>query len=48
MISLVISLFSDYLHTLKDKFAPFLEWGLENAPKPHTFTNSPLQSSGNP
>jgi NADH-ubiquinone oxidoreductase chain 5 len=43
-----ISLFSDFLKIFKEKTAPLLEWELENAPKPHAFSNSSLESSGNP
>ena len=40
----VLQLFSDYLRIFKDKWAPILEWKLQNAPKPHPFTSLALQS----
>jgi len=41
----VPQLFSYCLRILKDKCAPGLEWALSNPPKPHAFTNIPLESS---
>jgi uncharacterized membrane protein YgcG len=40
-----LELFSYYLRILKDKCAPGLELVLYSPPKPHSFTNLPLQSS---